>query len=84
MQRAALARAFFIEPRVLLADEPTGNLDSEASAKVVKLFREIGEPKALPSSADALEVIDDVGGAVVAEAQAALEVGGAGLAFPGG
>jgi len=43
MQRAALGRALFMEPRVLLADEPTGNLDSEASAKVVKLFREIGE-----------------------------------------
>ena len=43
MQRAALARALLMEPRVLLADEPTGNLDSEARNRVVKLFRDIGE-----------------------------------------
>jgi putative ABC transport system ATP-binding protein len=43
MQRAALARALLMEPKVLLADEPTGNLDSESSSRVVKLFREIGE-----------------------------------------
>ena len=43
MQRAALARALVMEPKVLLADEPTGNLDSEASDRVVKLFREVGE-----------------------------------------
>ena len=35
--------ALLMEPRVLLADEPTGNLDSEASNRVVQLFRAIGE-----------------------------------------
>ena len=39
----AIARGMVKEPTVLLADEPTGNLDSESSAKVVRLFRDIGE-----------------------------------------
>jgi putative ABC transport system ATP-binding protein len=43
MQRAALARALLLQPKLLLADEPTGNLDSEASANVVRLFQTLGE-----------------------------------------
>jgi len=42
-QRVAVARALVTEPAMILADEPTGNLDSVSSADVLGLFRELHE-----------------------------------------
>lgn len=75
LQRAALARALSIDPEIILADEPTGNLDSENSWNLLKLLKKINENyhTSIIMTTHNREIVDSLGKRVIYLKQGQIE-----------
>ncbi|HEY5287565.1 MAG TPA: ATP-binding cassette domain-containing protein, partial [Solirubrobacteraceae bacterium] len=71
LQRVAIARALVGQPRLILADEPTGNLDSARSREIVELLREVARER----GAGVLLVTHDLEAAGLADRHVTLRDG---------
>ena len=82
-QRVSLARAFSNSPKILFADEPTGNLDAETSEKVVKLLFDLNKETGttlvlvthnLELAAKTQRIIRIKGGSLISDEQTTVEI----------
>ena len=64
-QRVAIARAVVKDPKVILADEPTGNLDSKTGAEMFKIFKELSKEKLVIIVTHDRDVADELGDRVI-------------------
>jgi ABC-type lipoprotein export system ATPase subunit len=79
-QRVAIARALAGEPKLILADEPTGNLDSARSFEIVELLRSVAHER----GAGVLLVTHDLEAASIADRRLTLRDGRLSEGHPGG
>ena len=82
-QRVSLARAFSNSPKILFADEPTGNMDAETSDKVVKLIFDLNKETGttlvlvthnLELAAKTQRIIRIKGGSLISDEQTTVEI----------
>lgn len=66
-QRIAIARAIVNEPQLVIADEPTGNLDPDTSWEIMNIFKEINESgTTIVMATHAKDIVDSMGKRVIA------------------